>query len=189
VTDDTFDAVYAPELRRLSAQHFTPVPVAARAAALLIEAGARRVLDVGSGAGKFCIVGALTTPAVFVGIERRAWLVAAATEAARRHGAARATFLEADALDFDFTGHDGVYLFNPFRERVNGSLLPIGADTSFDPPLYLRYVEAVQAQLAARPPGTAVVTCDEGFGGTMPEAYRRVHGEDVGGCRLVLWRR
>ncbi len=42
-------------------------------------------------------------------------------------------------------------------------MLPIGADTSFDPPLYLRYVEAVQAQLAALPAGTAVVTCDEGF--------------------------
>jgi len=187
VTDETFDAAYPAELRALSAPHFSPVAVAARAAALLVEAGARRVLDVGAGAGKFCIVGALATPAAFVGVERRAWLVEAARAAARRHGATRASFVAADVLDFDFTPFDGVYFFNPFRERVNGSLAPIGDDAGYDPRLYLRYLDVVQAKLAGLRSRTAVVTCDEGFGGTMPDGYRRAHEEAVAGCRLALW--
>src|SRR5207244_1254082 len=61
VADGVFDRMFPTELRFVSFQHWTPVAVARRAAELLVGAGARRLLDVGSGPGKFCIVGALTT--------------------------------------------------------------------------------------------------------------------------------
>jgi hypothetical protein len=68
-SDLAFDALYERRIRELSPQHWTPVRIARRAAELLTLSGAKRILDVGSGVGKFCIVGALTTEAQFVGIE------------------------------------------------------------------------------------------------------------------------
>src|SRR4029077_8901586 len=64
-SDDEFDSAYDKQIRELSEQHWTPLWVAARVAHLLTRSGATRVLDVGSGAGKFCIVGALSTDAEF----------------------------------------------------------------------------------------------------------------------------
>src|SRR5262245_2791350 len=88
-SDGSFDSVYDEEIRALSEEHWTPVAVAARAARILTFAGATRILDVGSGVGKFCIVGALCTAARFVGVERRHRLVSIARRAAAEMGAVR----------------------------------------------------------------------------------------------------
>src|SRR3954471_20676012 len=85
--DDEFDTVYSERVRSHSERHWTPVEVATRAADLLVASAYTRVLDVGSGAGKFCIVGALATRhGRFYGVEQRADLVHAAREAARHYG-------------------------------------------------------------------------------------------------------
>src|SRR5690606_16770782 len=75
VNDPLFAAMLTYKSRKVSRRHWTPVAVARRAAQLLTEGEPRRILDVGSGVGKFCIVGALTTRATFVGVERREKLV------------------------------------------------------------------------------------------------------------------
>ena len=82
LTDLEFDRVYPSWVRRLSDMHWTPVEVARRAAALLAVDPTTRVLDVGSGVGKFCLIGALTTRATFVGIEQRENLVTVARDTA-----------------------------------------------------------------------------------------------------------
>ncbi|MBI3542695.1 MAG: hypothetical protein HY075_05405 [Deltaproteobacteria bacterium] len=58
--------------------------MARRAAELLTDGRAARVLDVGSGAGKFCLVGALSSKGRFVGIERQRRLVDLSRELAAR---------------------------------------------------------------------------------------------------------
>jgi hypothetical protein len=186
VSDALFEQVYPTEVRFLSHQHWTPVEVAVRAARLLADAGAMAILDVGSGPGKFCIVGALTTNAVFVGVERRAWLIDVARAAALSFGAERASFVRADMVDFDFARFDGFYLFNPFYEQADGSLLPVDAELAGSKLLYLHYIDVVQAKLAAQAAGTAVVTY-HGFGGSMPASFARVHQEPAGNDRLELW--
>ncbi len=60
-SDKTFDGVYPKSLQAISAGHFLPVAVAVRAAHLFEEANVQKVLDVGSGVGKFCVIGALCT--------------------------------------------------------------------------------------------------------------------------------
>ena len=92
--------------------------VALRAAELLVAKPGALILDVGSGAGKFCIVGALATDAGFVGIEQRPHLVDAASMLAMGLGAQRARFLAGDAFDADWRQFDGIYLFNPFQEHI-----------------------------------------------------------------------
>lgn len=188
VSDRLFDEVYPDTLRFVSHQHWTPVKVAARAARLLVEAGATSILDVGAGAGKFCLVGALTTQQQFIGIEQRGHLVDAARLAARRLGVGRALFLRGNVTSLDVEPFDGFYLFNPFYEQVCGSLLPIDDTIELSPLLFRKYVLAVIGKLACARLGTAVVTY-HGFGGKMPPGYRRVCQESAGGAELVLWQK
>ena len=75
VTDFRFDQVFPIEMRRLSETHWTPVEVAIRAAELLVEHDKTRILDVGSGCGKFCLVAALSCLGQFIGVEQRPHLV------------------------------------------------------------------------------------------------------------------
>src|SRR6185436_5526506 len=86
-SDAVFDRIYPPWVRELSAMHWTPLEVAREAAPLLAVRPHLRILDAGSGAGKMCIVGGLTTTARWTGIERRAALCAAARRAALATGA------------------------------------------------------------------------------------------------------
>ena len=54
--------------------HWTPVHVARRAAQFLVTGPETRVLDVGSGPGKFCLVGALATQGILpVWSKGRTW--------------------------------------------------------------------------------------------------------------------
>src|SRR5260370_26412000 len=74
--DAEFDTVYPAEIQALSPRFWTPVGVARRAAELFRTAGARSVLDVGAGVGKFVLVAAAAEPELdFVGIEQREHLV------------------------------------------------------------------------------------------------------------------
>src|ERR1700733_5517870 len=112
VSDEELDAVYPPAVRRMSSAHFTPVGVARRAAELLVRAPGDVVLDVGAGAGKMCLVGAATSGARFVGIERRAHLIRAAEDAAARLGVERVSFRKGELDAIDPEEIDAFYLYN-----------------------------------------------------------------------------
>ena len=55
-SDAQLDALLPRVMRRVSSVYWTPVRVARRAAQIFDDLGVSRVLDVGSGPGKFCIV-------------------------------------------------------------------------------------------------------------------------------------
>lgn len=186
VLDEEFDSAYADKERSISFRHWTPVVVASRAARLLTGMGATRILDVGAGVGKFCIVGALTTDAHFYGVERRGNLVEIARSAAARFGAERTRFSRGNIADFDCDPFDGFYLYNPFQELIDNDLLPIDGNVEQSPDLYRTYVAATTAKLIRAQVGTAVVTFN-GFGGPMPPQYRRVRTEHFFSAELVLW--
>ena len=75
ITDEQFNTIYPTSIRRLSEKHWTPVSVAKAAAEFLVTNPGTRVLDIGSGAGKFCMVGAVHTRGFFTGVEQREELV------------------------------------------------------------------------------------------------------------------
>jgi SAM-dependent methyltransferase len=186
VSDEEFDSVYDGRARAVSFRHWTPVIVACRAARLLTELGATRILDVGAGVGKFCIVGALTTAAAYCGVERRGDLVDVARAAAARFGAQRATFTHANILDFDSDQFDGFYIYNPFEEHLEYDPLPIDEAVAPSPDLYRMCVVATTARLVRARPGTTVVTFN-GLGGPMPSDYRQVRRERFFDADLTLW--
>ncbi|MFI5300548.1 MAG: hypothetical protein ACHREM_20880, partial [Polyangiales bacterium] len=77
--DELFDEMLHPYLRVRSPKFWTPVSVARRAGELLAALDVDRVLDAGSGAGKFCIVAATAAPLViFLGVVQGKPLVATA---------------------------------------------------------------------------------------------------------------
>ena len=189
LSDDLFDGLLAPRWQVRSAVHWTPVAVAQLATRWLTEGGARRILDVGAGVGKLCVLGALRAPDVtFVGIERRVALVREARHLAELLGVSDRVEIREGTLE---TIHphefDAFYLYNPFVEN-----LPECDDDRIDksvdlvPAHFARDVAIVDRWLRAAPNGTRVVTL-HGFGGLVPLTYRRLGGQRVGWDALTAW--
>jgi cyclopropane fatty-acyl-phospholipid synthase-like methyltransferase len=161
--------------------------VAARAAKMLVEAGATRILDVGSGVGKFSLVGARCTNATFVGVECRGDLVEVARDAAAKLGVTRATFVHADVSNFAFEGFDGVYLYNPFFEHVSRGLRLIDRTIERSRATYRQLVRTTLTKLGALSAPGAVVTF-HGLGGRVsPDAFEFLGEEAAGNDWLELW--
>jgi SAM-dependent methyltransferase len=183
IPDEVFDRLYPSGQRFRSASHWTQIDVAMRATELLAPSPGQLVLDVGAGVGKLCLVGALTTPASWFGIERDLGMVGAATRAARRLGVAdRVHFMLGDAASLDWSPFDAFYLYNPFAEALFSTL----GDQLMRQEAYAASVELVQARLAGARRGTRVVTY-HGFGGDLPPAFELVVCESVREAELCLW--
>jgi SAM-dependent methyltransferase len=182
-SDQAIDDLYPESIADLSGRHWTPVAVARRAAALLAPTPRHRVLDLGAGPGKFCIVGALSTGASFTGIEQRHHFVVAALELTARLQIPNVHFIHANILDVDWRPYDSYYLFNPFAEQIMGGIddtMPVA------PALYGFYIAEVRRRLCDARSGTRVVTY-HGFGGAMPSSFRLTRRERCGNDELELW--
>lgn len=181
--DRAFDELVPSEWRHLSQVHWTPVEVAARVAALLCPGPDTRVLDVGSGIGKLCSVGALSEVGIWCGVEQHGPLVDAAKRIARQLGVAgRTEFLHRDAFAIDWHGFDAFYLFNPFEYPLTSAgVSPESIDCDSQ-------VAHVRERLSALRRGTRVVTL-HGIGGAMPRSFNLVYHERVPphGLDLALW--
>lgn len=185
VRDLDFDRVYPLSIRLLSATHWTPVEVACRAAELLTQDSNSRVLDVGSGCGKFCIIAALSSCGNFFGVEQRPHLSEVARETAQQLGATQASFIDGNMTELDWSTFDAFYLFNPFYENKLKHIR-IDDSVSHNPDKFNRYVEAVRTKLNTARNGTRVITY-HGFGGEMPAVYQLTHQESIGPSILELW--
>jgi len=186
-TDDEFDVVFAEPWRSRSGRFWSPFAVAALAARWLTETGITTVLDVGSGVGKFCLVGALTTRARFVGVEQRGALVAAAQRAAERLGVQeRATFIHAEATPALLADFGALYLFNPFTENLYPPTSRLDSSVELSKNRFRRDIFTVERTLDGLPPGARVATY-HGFGGHVPDSFDIHHERPIGSDVLRLW--
>lgn len=186
VKDSAFDAIYPPEVRELSNRHWTPVGAARRAARMLALDAETRVLDVGSGVGKFCLVAALTTPGRFVGIERRGHLVELARSIGAEYGAHRAEYLHGDIAELDWSAFEAFYFFNPFIENILGRRERIDDTVDLTPRRYNHDTTVTRDRLAEARPGTRVVTY-HGPRAIIPSGYDLADYEPWGTDALELW--
>jgi hypothetical protein len=185
--DLAFDAVYPPAIRVVSHRFWTPVRVARRAAQLFRRAGARNVLDVGSGVGKFVLVASASAPDVcFVGIEQRESLVEVARRAHLKLRAPNAFFWVGEATETPWLGFDGFYFFNPFAENLFLDGEQIDDAVELTESRFVRDVLRTERTLRAAPLGTAVVTY-HGMSGRMPACYELSTSERAGSDWLRLW--
>ncbi|MEO8204579.1 MAG: methyltransferase domain-containing protein [Chthoniobacterales bacterium] len=167
--DERFDLIYPPEVRELSWLHWTPLAVARRAARLLVTHPGIRVLDIGCGVGKFCIVGALTTAGHFTGVEQRKSLVDVARDAIRINKIPNTRILHGNIEGIRFGDFDAFYLFNPFEENLFDAG-KIDSSVELSLALYKQYVIYVARQLAQAPAGTRLVTYG-GYCYEVPNCY------------------
>lgn len=185
LSDNAFDEIYPDSIRSLSRVHWTPIEVARRAAQLLVNFDGARVLDVGSGVGKFCLVGSLVSKGRFYGIEQRKHYVDLANSLVSRFKLSRTAFTHGNFKDLKWSEYDAVYLFNPFQEnktpeqRLDDSV-PLSRD------LYREYVIAAFEKLESMRKGARVVTY-HGFGGAFPESFERKLSEWCYRGPLELW--
>lgn len=186
VADEAFDTIYPKPVRERSERFWTPVDVARRAAELLVVDSTTRVLDVGAGAGKFCLVGALTTEGDFTGVEQRGHLVAMARQIARYYGVRRANYVHDDANCMDWRPYDAFYFFNPFAENYFADGDQIDHTVDLSPERFHYDVGCAVAGLASAKVGTRVVTY-HGLGRTLPNTYDLHSSESAGSDALELW--
>jgi protein-L-isoaspartate O-methyltransferase len=96
-----FDEIYPRLYQDHSARHFTPVNIAIKAAQLLVDNSSDKILDIGSGVGKFCCIGSSVTDAHFYGVEKRKTLINLSNKIKRVYKLKKAHFIKNDfnALD------------------------------------------------------------------------------------------
>ena len=81
-SDEQFNQLYPLSIQALARRHWTPLSVARKAAGFLAAENNVRILDIGSGVGKFCLAAAYYKPkAFYYGIEQRKSLVSHAEKA------------------------------------------------------------------------------------------------------------
>ena len=187
--NDAFDRFLPEELRAVSDQYWTPLPVVRRAALWLRETQVHSVIDIGSGAGKFCVAAALLTRCHIVGVEHRASLVAAARELAGIFEVDdRVAFTHGDLDAVTGSGVDAYYVFNPFGEYAFDSPHFTDPDVTFSSETQRRDIAAVNAMLSRAPIGTFVITYN-GFGGKIPAHYEQIDVATRLPGTLRLWKK
>lgn len=178
LSDRDFDRIFPKKIQKLARVHWTPVKAARRAALFLARANDHaRILDVGSGAGKFCLVGASATRAKFTGIEMHAGLVHAARDLAKLYKIQNVRFVAGDALAENWSSFDGIYLYNPFAQTLEGN----GVESE----AYWQQIEAASAKLASLPSGSRVAIFN-GYGAPLPAALEVQEQETFGVGLLEL---
>ncbi len=186
--DRAFDRLlYSTPIRAKSARFWTPVEVAYRAARIFEDHGVKRVLDVGSGVGKFCVVAACVCPGIeFIGIEQRPHLVAEARTASARLDVKNAQFHVGDATTPDWQSFDALYLYNPFAENLYVDNNPVDRTVELSRERQAADIRRMLEALVAAPIGRCLLTYN-GFGGPIPATFGLAHEERAGVDWLRLW--
>lgn len=170
-TDKDFDKLFPIKVQSISHIHWTPVEVAKKAATFLGQSDKDIVLDIGSGAGKFCIVGALSTPAKFVGVEHRTSMTDICQEIIDKLEITNIEILNKNIIDIDFENYTSFYFFNPFEENINDYCPQIDLSVGLSRKKYLDYTLYVYEELKKLPSKTRLATyCTQDH--HVPECFK-----------------
>jgi predicted RNA methylase len=187
--DDAFDQFIPFQDQQVSTDYWTPLRVATRAAQWLNYFGARSVVDVGSGVGKFCVAAALGSSCQFTGIEHRPRLVEAARTLANLFEVSdRVAFVQSAVGDVGWPKADAYYLYNPFGENLASEKFQIDRDVELGLARYQREIAAAERYIEHAPRGTFVLTYN-GFGGRVPDSYEEVAVDRDLPYELRMWRK
>lgn len=183
VTDDDFNAIYPEKIRILSKKHWTPVSVAKLASDFLVDKPGTRVLDIGSGAGKFCMIGATNTKGQFTGVEQRLELIQISRELSDSYNIHNVKFLHANITSTAFNEYDAFYFYNSFYENID-LVNKIDGTVRLNIHLYHLYSMYIVEQFAFLPLGARLVTfCSPSA--IIPRTFRLM--DSLKGGLLKFW--
>lgn len=173
-SDASVHELYPQEIRDLARRHWTPLLVAKKAASFLVTAPGDRILDIGSGAGKFCLAAGFHHPqARFTGIEQREYLVEHANSALKTVGLPNVNFIHGNFTQVDFRQYDHFYFYNSFYENL-AYTEKIDEQIEYSTELFDYYSHYLYKQLCNAPDGTRLVTYHS-LETEIPAAYHVVH--------------
>ena len=110
-TDEKFNQMYPPFIRELASMHWTPLKITRRVIQFLASGGYTKILDIGSGVGKFCLAAARCRPyAQIYGIEQRENLVEYANQAKNMLGFSNVSFHCGNFTQLNLKLYDHFYL-------------------------------------------------------------------------------
>lgn len=184
-SDLQFHKLYAESLLAQASMHWTPLHITKKAADFLAAEKDKKILDIGSGAGKFCLAAAHYQPGCFFyGIEQRKNLVDAARAAQQVLRIPNAAFIDANLKETDLGGYDHFYFFNAFFENINDEH-KIDATIPYSKDLYNAYNRYLHKQLSKKTSGTRLATFystqDE-----IPHTYLEVGASDDGALKFWI---
>ncbi|MBS7233689.1 methyltransferase domain-containing protein [Flavobacterium psychroterrae] len=185
IEDSAFNKLYSTRIRRLAERHWTPVAIAKIAADYLVDKPNKKVLDIGAGVGKFCLVGAASTKGIFYGVEQRASLIKLSKKIAEKHNVENVEFIHSNITDISFSDYDAFYFYNSFFENVDTSC-PIDKIVVPNNELFQSYSNYVREQLNKTPKYTRLVTYWSTWE-EIPESFNLEHSELNG--VLNFWRK
>jgi SAM-dependent methyltransferase len=157
-TDSQLHSLYPEPIQLLASRHWTPLSIAQMVVPFLAPHPGVKVLDIGSGVGKFCLAGAYyKSYASFFGVEQRKDLVAHAEKARNILGLQNVRFIHSNITQLDFKQYDHFYFFNSFYENL---MVTDKIDNSIahSPHLYTYYHRQLYKKLEEMPEGTRVAT-------------------------------
>jgi SAM-dependent methyltransferase len=176
-SDSVFDKLYPTDIQELAYRHWTPLEVAKKAADFLTQDGKVKILDIGSGVGKFCLAAAHYKPnALYYGVEQRKSLVEHADAVKEKLGLSNVTFMQGNFTKVDFKQYDHFYFYNSFYENLYGTQ-KIDNSFEYSKELYNYYNIYLVRQLEKMPEGTKLVTFHSQED-DMPRGYHII-GADV----------
>jgi hypothetical protein len=187
--DFVFDRFLPGRLRSAAPYFWTPLSVAARAAEWFEDCGIQSVVDIGSGAGKFCVAAALMGRARFIGLEHRGPCVLAARELARLFEVSEQVCFVEGSFGVRHTPEaEAYYLYNPFAENLFGERERLDDEAALSLERFRRDVDAALQFFDRAPVGTYVLTYN-GFGAEMPDGYSQIRSDVALPNVLRLWRK
>ncbi|MES2763322.1 MAG: hypothetical protein V4677_14005 [Bacteroidota bacterium] len=184
LTEIGFNNLLPHALKQATQAFFTPIEVAEVAAGWLTENNEQKILDIGSGVGKFCVAAARCSNRHFYGAEYRNSLVEIGNELIVHYETTNAIMIHANILDIDFSEYDAFYIFSPFYENLEPDQR-LNDEVELEEKLYQVYLDHTESQLAKAKPGTRLVTY---FGNNfeVPNSYQRVRDAFEGSLKLWI---
>lgn len=172
-SDSIFNSLYPKEIQDVAEKHWTPLIVAQKAADFLSASPGTRILDIGSGSGKFCLAAAHQHPLnLYYGVEQRKNLVALSETIAHKFQLKNVYFICDNINNIDFSNYDHFYFYNSFYENMKGTQ-KIDSNVIYSEELYHYYNRYVYKELNKKPSGTRLVTYHS-FANEVPPHYEIV---------------
>ena len=170
--DDNFNELYPPDIKRLAKQHWTPLHVT-RLVVNFLGGKDLKILDIGSGVGKFCLAAAYYAPDTrFYGIEQRDYLIEHAKNAQKDLRVKNVSFIHGSFTKLDLREYDHFYFFNSFYENIN-DYDRIDENIEYSESLFDYYVGYLYSELQQLPKGTKIATYHS-FHGEIPIGYEMI---------------
>jgi len=192
ISDQDFDRLYPQEIQNLSQIHWSSIEAIKTAIdffSATLRPGAK-ILDVGSGVGKFCIFGSLISEFNFIGVEKRKKLFNISNKISSKLKNNNVSFMCRDVINLDWNTFDGLYMYNPFYE----SKVPLNAEFRIDNEIdyseekYHFYTEKIYKKLQILKQGSIVVAFN-GYGGIFPKGYIEKFYKKIDGVGMSLWQK